>query len=72
LVHGSSPCGPTKQESRALRGFFVSGVKRLNQVLPSHDQTCQILGKLVTSLRHQAQRRNQGMSMHRTENDREQ
>ena len=21
LVHGSSPCGPTKQESRALRGF---------------------------------------------------
>ena len=25
LVHGSSPCGPTKQESRALRGFFVSG-----------------------------------------------
>jgi hypothetical protein len=55
-----------------MRGFFVSGVKRLNQVLPSHDQTCQILGKLVTSLRHQAQRRNQGMSMHRTENDREQ
>jgi DNA-binding Lrp family transcriptional regulator len=23
LVHGSSPCGPTKQESRALRGFCV-------------------------------------------------
>ncbi len=25
LVHGSSPCGPTTFESRALRGFCVSG-----------------------------------------------
>jgi len=23
LVHGSSPCGPTTFQSRAMRGFFI-------------------------------------------------
>ncbi|MRJ19385.1 Lrp/AsnC family transcriptional regulator [Pseudomonas haemolytica] len=30
MVAGSSPAGPTKQESRALRGFCVSGVAVLS------------------------------------------
>jgi len=44
LVHGSSPCGPTKQESRAMRGFFVSvGILNRDERLPKHHSVGEIL-----------------------------